>query len=238
MTEKLYYTDMYGREFDATVISAKDEYIVLDRTLFYPTSGGQPNDTGVLKTENGEIHISDVRQEDGEIIHIADDDVSLYKGDKVHGIINWDKRYIHMRYHTAVHIIDGVVNNDYKNGLLTGGQIYDDHARVDFSFDIIDKDLITDIISKAQNIVNSGLKVFQREISRSEALKIPGLSRTEPGRQLIEKLPRVRIIEIENFDFQADGGTHVANTSEVGQIEMLKIENKGKGHKRLSFRLN
>jgi misacylated tRNA(Ala) deacylase len=238
MTEKLYYTDMYGKEFDATVISAEAGNIVLDRTLFYPTSGGQPNDTGILKSENTDTHILDVRQEDGEIIHIADGYVSLDKGDKVHGIINWERRYIHMRYHTAVHIIDGVVNNDYKNGLLTGGQIYDDHARVDFSFDIIDKELINEIIAKAQNIVNSGLRVFQREISRSEALKIPGLSRTEPGRQLIEKLPRVRIIEIENFDFQADGGTHVASTSEVGQIEMLKIENKGKGHKRLSFKLN
>lgn len=238
MTEKLYYTDMYGKEFDASVISAENGSIVLDRTLFYPTSGGQPNDTGILKTINGDIRIVDVRQEDGTIMHIADGPVTLASGDKVHGIIDWEKRYIHMRYHTAVHIIDGVVNNDYKNGLLTGGQIYDDHARVDFSFDIIDKELISEIISKAQDIVDSGLKVYQREIERSEALKIPGLSRTEPGRQLIEKLPVVRIIEIENFDFQADGGTHVANTKEVGQIEMLKIENKGKGHKRLSFKLN
>ncbi len=238
MTEKLYYTDMYGREFDASVVSAENGNIVLDRTLFYPTSGGQPNDTGILKYENGEVRIVDVKQQDGEIIHIADGPEMLKNGEKVHGIIDWEKRYIHMRYHTAVHIIDGVVNNDYSNGLLTGGQIYNDHARVDFSFDIIDKELITEIISKAQNIVNAGLRVFQREISRSEALKIPGLSRTEPGRQLIEKLHVVRIIEIENFDYQADGGTHVANTKEVGQIEMLKIENKGKGHKRLSFKLN
>lgn len=238
MTEKLYYTDMYGREFDASVVFSEDRNIVLDKTLFYPTSGGQPNDTGILKTETGQVRIVDVKQEEGEIIHIADGPVALKKGEKVHGIIDWENRYIHMRYHTAVHIIDGVVNNDYSNGMLTGGQIYDDHARVDFSFDIIDKDLIAEIISKSQKVVDSGLKVFQREISRSEALKIPGLSRTEPGRQLIEKLPVVRIIEIENFDFQADGGTHVANTKEVGHIEMLKIENKGKGHKRLSFRLD
>lgn len=238
MTEKLYYNDMYGREFDASVISVKDNYVVLDKTLFYPTSGGQPNDTGILKTSNGEMKIIDVIQEDGEIRHIADKIENVTPGARVHGVIDWDKRYIHMRYHTAVHIIDGVVNNDYKNGLLTGGQIYDDHARVDFSFDIIDRDLITQIISKAQDVINSGLKVFAREVSGEEALKIPGLARTEPGRQLIEKLPVVRIIEIENFDFQADGGTHVKNTEEVGKIEMLKIENKGKGHKRLSFKLD
>ena len=238
MTEKLYYNDMYGREFDASVISVEDNYLVLDKTLFYPTSGGQPNDTGILKTSNGEMKIIDVIQEDGEIRHIADRIENVTPGAHVHGVIDWDNRYIHMRYHTAVHIIDGVVNNDYKNGLLTGGQIYDDHARVDFSFDIIDRDLITQIISKAQDVINSGRKVFAREISSEEALKIPGLARTEPGRQLIEKLPVVRIIEIENFDFQADGGTHVKNTEEVGKIEMLKIENKGKGHKRLSFKLD
>ncbi len=238
MTEKLYYNDMYGREFDASVISVKDNYVILDKTLFYPTSGGQPNDTGILRTPEGEIKVVDVRQENGEIMHIVDEMVSISPGDHVHGIIDWDKRYIHMRYHTAVHIIDGVVNNDYKNGLLTGGQIYDDHARVDFSFDIIDRELITQIISKAQDVINSGIKVFAREITGEEALKIPGLARTEPGRQLIERLPIVRIIEIENFDFQADGGTHVKNTNEVGKIDVLKIENKGKGHKRLSFKLD
>lgn len=237
MTEKLYFNDMYGTEFDASVISVIDDYIVLDKTLFYPSSGGQPNDTGILKTQKGEIKIVDVRQENGEIMHIADEMKDISPGDSVHGIIDWDRRYIHMRYHTAVHIIDGVVNNDYENGLLTGGQIYGDHARVDFSFDIIDRELITEIISKAQDVINSGLKVFAREISSEEALKIPGLARTEPGRQLMERLPVVRIIEIENFDFQADGGTHVKNTKEVGTLEMLKIENKGKGHKRLSFML-
>ncbi|WP_337860282.1 alanyl-tRNA editing protein AlaXM [Ferroplasma sp.] len=238
MTEKLYYKDMYGKEFDASVIAVNGNDIILDKTLFYPTSGGQPNDTGILKTGNTVINIVDVTQEDGNIIHIASDAGNIAPGDTVHGIINWENRYIHMRYHTAVHIIDGVVNNNYKNGLLTGGQIYNDHARVDFSFDIIDKELVNEIISKAQNVVDSGLNVFEREIPGKEAMKIPGLARTEPGRKLIESLPVVRIIEIENFDFQADGGTHVKNTGEVGKIEIIKIENKGKGHKRLAFMLD
>ncbi len=238
MTERLYYTDMYGREFDAMVVNVIDNKIVLDRTLFYPTSGGQPNDTGILKCDGKEIEIVDVTHEGDEIMHICKSDPGIKKGDHVHGIIDWDNRYIHMRYHTAVHIIDGVVNNDYKNGMLTGGQIYNDHARVDFSFDMIDKELISEIIEKSQKIIDSGLRVFQREISSDEALKIPGLSRTEPGRRLIEQLDKVRIIEIENFDYQADGGTHVKNTSEVGKIEIIKVENKGKGHKRLSFKLN
>jgi misacylated tRNA(Ala) deacylase len=238
MTEKLYYTDMYGKEFDAQVVSVRDNKIVLDKTLFYPTSGGQPNDTGVLKYKKGDISIINVIQEGGDIMHITDNPKGIAPGESVHGIINWENRYIHMRYHTAVHIIDGVVNNDYKNGMLTGGQIYNDHARVDFSFDIIDKDLINEIISRAQKVVDSGLNVFEREMPGNEAMKIPGLARTEPGRKLIENLPVVRIIEIENFDFQADGGTHVKNTKEVGKIEIIKIENKGKGHKRLSFRLD
>ncbi len=238
MTIQLYFTEMYKKEFDATVMNVYDNNIILDQTLFYPTSGGQPNDTGIIKFNDKTIKIIDVKKEGNDILHITDNLNGIKIGDKIHGIIDWDKRYIHMRYHTAVHIIDGVVNNDYKNGLLTGGQIYDDHARVDFSFDIIDKELIEDIIKKSNDIVKKGLNVFQREITREEALKIPGLSRTEPGRELIKKLDKVRIIEIENFDYQADGGTHVKNTNEVGEIEILKIENKGKGHKRLIFKLN
>lgn len=238
MTVQLYFTEMYKKEFDATVIDVYDNNIILDQTLFYPTSGGQPNDTGVIKFNDKNIRIIDVKKDNDNILHIADDASGIKSGDKIHGIIDWDKRYIHMRYHTAVHIIDGVVSNEYKNGLLTGGQIYDDHARVDFSFDIIDKELINDIIKKSNEVINRGLNVFQRDITRDEALKIPELSRTEPGRELIKKLDRVRIIEIENFDYQADGGTHVKNTQEVGKIEILKIENKGRGHKRLSFKLN
>ena len=144
-----------------------------------------------------------------------------------------------MRYHTAVHIIDGVVDNNYDGqGFLTGGQIYDNKARVDFSFDAIDKQLIENIIENANKIVTKGLSVFQREMARDEALKIPGLARTGPGMELIQKLDQVRIIEIDNFDFQADGGTHVANTREVGKIVIQKVENKGKGHKRLAFSLD
>ncbi|MEM0139381.1 MAG: alanyl-tRNA editing protein [Ferroplasma sp.] len=238
MTLKLYYTDMYGTDFDATVVSVKDNEIMLDKSLFYPTSGGQPNDTGILRSGDKIFNIIDVKHEGEDVIHITDVPAALKPGDAVHGTINWDNRYIHMRYHTAVHIIDGVVNNDYKNGMLTGGQIYNDHARVDFSFDLIDRDLIDEIIKRAQNIIDSGKKVFEREMPSAEALKIPGLSRTEPGRKLLEQLDMVRIIEIENFDFQADGGTHVKNTAEVGKIEILKVENKGKGHKRLSFKLD
>ncbi len=238
MTLQLYFTEMYKKEFDATVMDAYDNNIILDQTLFYPTSGGQPNDTGIIKFNDKNIEITDVRKDGNNILHITDSSTGIKNGDKIHGMINWDKRYLHMRYHTAVHIIDGVVSNEYKNGLLTGGQIYDDHARVDFSFDIIDKELINDIIKKSNEVINRGLNVFQRDITRDEALKIPELSRTEPGRELIKKLDRVRIIEIENFDYQADGGTHVKNTQEVGKIEILKIENKGRGHKRLSFKLN
>lgn len=229
---------MYGTEFDAKVVSVDGNKFILDRTLFYPTSGGQPNDTGTVNQDGTTYNVIDVYKEGDDIIHVLDPNSSLTPGAHVHGKIDWDRRYIHMRYHTAVHIIDGVVNNNYSDeGLITGGQIYEDHARVDFDFKEIDREKISKIIDEANDIVNKGLKVFQRDISRDEALNIPGLARTEPGRELIKKLDHVRIIEIENFDFQADGGTHVKNTREVGKIIMGKIENKGKGHKRLNFSL-
>ncbi|WP_048059436.1 alanyl-tRNA editing protein AlaXM [Picrophilus oshimae] len=237
MTERLFWKDMYMKEFDATVLNVNGDEVILDRTCFYPTGGGQPNDTGLLLKDDKKYQVIDVYKNNDDIIHKISGDVPG-RGDKLHGIIDWDRRYSLMRYHTAVHIIDGVVKNYYNDhGMLTGGQLYTDHARVDFDFDDINRELIETIINQSNEIIEKGLNVFEKTLTRDEALAIPDLARTEPGRRLIESLDYVRVIEIEGFDMQSDGGTHVKNTSEVGKIIIKKIENKGRGHKRLEFTL-
>ena len=144
-----------------------------------------------------------------------------------------------MRYHTAIHIIDGVVNRDYSDrGLITGSQIYEDRARVDFDLPGITREMAEEIIGKANEVISSNHNIYAREISSDEAQRIPGLARTAPGRELIKSLDRVRIIDISGFDTQADGGTHVSNTREVGEITFRSIQSKGAHNKRVEFVLS
>jgi misacylated tRNA(Ala) deacylase len=239
MTQKIYLKDSYIKELEATIMSANNNSVILDRTIFYPTGGGQPCDTGILKPVGKEIQYSviETKKSGDEVLHIVSDDSNLQEGEKVLCIINWGKRYMHMRLHTMLHIIDGIVYKKYS-GEITGGQIYDNSARMDFDIPNFTREMLNSIISDSQKIINEGHKVVPKEISREEAMKIEGIARTLPGAQLLEKLETVRIIDIEGFDFQLDGGTHVANTSEVGTISLSKFENKGSHNKRVEFTLS
>jgi misacylated tRNA(Ala) deacylase len=235
MTQLLYLDDPYLKEIDAQIVKADGNKVVLDKTIFYPGGGGQPADTGTILIEGKAMKVLGMEKTDGEVFHVLE--APLEEGTKVHCAIDWEKRYKYMRYHTAIHIIDGVMVKEYGAGLSTGGQIFEDRARVDFDMPQLNRQLAEEIIVKANRVVEQGLSVKIRYLTKDEALKVENLARTEPGRKLIESLDKVRIIDIEGLDFQADGGCHVANTKEVGKITLLGFENKGSHHKRIEIKL-
>ncbi|MGC8652247.1 MAG: alanyl-tRNA editing protein [Candidatus Micrarchaeia archaeon] len=232
MTNKIYLSDPYVLEINAAITGVQGNTITLDRTIFYPTGGGQPCDTGIISN----YKVVDVKKDGDEVVHVLEAEPSLKVGEVVHCAIDWEKRYMHMRLHTALHIIDGIVEKLYQ-GKITGGQIYDDRARIDFDVPNLDRAKAAEILSSAQQIVAENRKVSARFLSKEEAQSIPNLARTEPGADLLATLDSVRVIDIEGFDFQLDGGTHVAGTGEVGSIEMIKYESKGAHNKRIEIAL-
>jgi misacylated tRNA(Ala) deacylase len=238
MTDKLYLKDMYLKEFDASVVKVDGNTVILDKTAFYPTGGGQPNDTGSLIAKDKHYKVVDVKKEGEEVIHILDNADGIAVGDYVHGVINWPNRYAYMRYHTAIHLIDGVVQNNFgSKGFVTGSQIYADKARMDFDMPELQRGLAQEIIDRANDVVKEGRNVVITELPREQALKMPNLVRTEPGRELIQKLDVVRIVEIQGLDMQMDGGLHVLNTSEIGLITLGEFTNKGSRSKRIEVKL-
>ena len=237
MTEKLYFEDSYLKEFEAKVIKVEGNKVYLDRTAFYPAGGGQPNDTGRI-IAGTDIPVIDVIKEGGEVAHVVSDAGGLKEGDSVIGIIDWDKRLAYMRHHTAIHLIDGVVTKAYSDkGLITGSQIYLDRARMDFDMPTLNKDLCQKIIDDSNKEAESGMAVVSRNLSRAEALSIPNIARTAPGRELISKLDVVRVVDIVGLDMQADGGLHVANSKEIGKICFNGFKNNGAHSKRMEIRL-
>ena len=233
MVDKLFWKDQYMKEFDATVV-ASEGGIELDRTAFYPTGGGQPCDFGTLTVDGKRISIADVKKEGDRIIHFAEAGARITTGSAVHGQIDWGRRYAHMRYHTLLHIVDGVVEKHY-NGKVTGGQIYEDRARMDFDIPMMDRQKADEIAAKAQEVIDENHPVTQKFLSVEEAAAIPNLSRTLPGNELLKTLDSIRVIDIEGFDMQLDGGTHVANTSEIGRIRLGSYESRGAHNKRVVF---
>ncbi len=227
-TKKLYLDDPYLKNFEANVIYAKDNEIVLDRTAFYPEGGGQPYDTGKIMNEN-EFSVIEVRKENEYVVHKLDRN---FTGSlNVKGEIDWDRRYAHMRHHTAIHIMSGVLYKKY-NARITGSQIYTDRARMDINYDLKKEDLPV-IEKEANNIVEMNLNVNIKYIKRSEMKQ--DLVRVRED--LLPDVDIIRVIEIEGFDMQADGGTHVRKTGEVGRIVISKYENKGKNNKRIYLNL-
>jgi misacylated tRNA(Ala) deacylase len=236
-TIKLYWKDAYLKEFESIVEKAEGNTIVLKETLFYPTSGGAPNDTGKMTIKGKEYQVVDVTKEGDEIIHVLDEMSDAAPGDAVQGRIDWERRYAVMRYHTALHLLDAVVEKNYSSGKITGGQIFVDRARMDLDMPELNKEVALKIIEQANAIALEGHGVSAREISREEALKIPNLARTEPGRQMIMGMSSIRLVEIEGLDFQMDGGTHVQNTNEIGKMSLNAYENKGAHRKRVDISL-
>lgn len=235
MTEKVYLVDSYLEELEAKVVSVNINDVVLDKTIFYPAGGGQPNDTGLLVINGIEYKVMDLRKNGADIIHVCDKPVTAKSGDIAKCMIDWDRRYPCMRYHSALHTIDGIIEKHYNSGLITGGQIYTDRARIDVDMPDLSREKVIEILEKTNSIAEEGHEISTREISIEEASKIPRLSRTETGRKLLETLKTVRVVVIEDVDTQADGGTHVKNTKELGRIELSKYENKGTRRKRIEI---
>lgn len=235
MTEKLYLQNSYIKETRSKLTSSANKVLEFDRTIFYPTGGGQPCDTGIIRANGKVFNVIEVTKKDDAVLHTIDGELNGVNIEVIQEI-DWNRRYSHMRYHTAIHIIDAVVHHSSgKYGMITGSQIYQDRARVDFDFTDFSRELAEKIIEDSNKVVAEKHPILIREMTSEEALSIPDLARTEPGRELIKRLGVVRVIEIKDVDAQADGGTHVNNTAEVGKINLSGIESKGKRNKRMNI---
>jgi misacylated tRNA(Ala) deacylase len=225
-TDLLYLRDAYLTEFDATVIDVREGAIALDRTAFYPTGGGQAHDTGTLAGAT----VTDVRKEGSLVWHsVADASVSI--GDTVHGVLDWDRRHRLMRTHTALHVLCGVIWNEWHVP-VTGGNMEPLSARMDFEFDPLPEGFGP----RVEELVNAELAadrpIAVSFLPRSTAVMDEDLIRTKVS-MIPESVPEIRVVDIVGLDKQADGGTHVRSTGEVGRIRVVKLENKGKGNKRV-----
>ena len=235
MTELLYYTDAYRREFDATVTGhAPDGGVFLDRTAFYPGGGGQPHDTGVLSAGGQTWTVERVKKAGADVAHYVQGDPPPV-GTAVHGTLDWERRYALMRTHTALHVLCGTVWRDY-GAQVTGGNMEPGSGRMDFEFERMQQELVREIEERVNAEARRNLPVSSRSLPREEAFQIPDLIRTKIN-LLPEGITEVRVVEITGLDLQADGGTHVANTSEIGTIRVVGYESKGKINKRLRIAL-
>lgn len=233
MVKKLYWEDAYTKEFDATVTAVDGKMVALDRTAFYPASGGQLNDMGTILAGSVEYKVIDVKEENDDVWHAIRPE-GLKVGDHAECMIDWGRRYALMRYHTSLHMLCAVVEGRYQ-GSWKGGMIYTDKSHVDFDLPSLNKELAERIITETNAVIKEGHKVYSRFITQQEALSNPTLAKTEPGKELIRKLETVRVVEIENFDIQMDGGTHVGDTVEIGELKLSEFDNKGSHRKRVGF---
>ena len=237
MTELLFLTDAYVSEFDATVTAVTDDGgVVLDRTAFYIGGGGQPCDVGTLTdASGGEFRVTKASRAGGSIVHAIDGSDRPAVGAAVHGAIDWERRYLLMRTHTALHILCGVVWRDY-GALVTGGDMQPGRARMDFELENMSAEFADEVQSRINAEVAEGRDIGVGSLSRHEADAHPDLIRTKIN-LLPAAITEVRTIDIQGLDLQADGGTHVRNTSEVGRIEVVGHESKGRINKRLRIAL-
>ena len=233
MTKLLYLHDHYMKEFEAEVTKVDGKYVVLDKSCFYPQSGGQVTDFGVIKRDDEEFKVVFVKKIGDDLSHEVDRK-GLKVGDKVKSVLDWERRYKLMRVHTAAHIISEVIHKE-TGALITGNQLDIDKVRIDFSLENFNKDKLLEYINKANEIIDEDLQIEVEFMEREEAMKLPQVSKLAMG--LPEYIKEVRIVRIGDFDMQADGGTHVKSTKEIGELEFVKAENKGKNNRRVYFRL-
>jgi len=234
-TETIYLTDSYLKETDAKVIFLENEKVILDKTIFYPEGGGQPTDLGKIIFMNNEYSIKEVKKQDGKILHILDKIPNFKTADSVHLILDWARRYSHMRYHSALHILSKVVYNEF-GAQVSGNQIYADRARMDFTLENLTPEIIQKTEEKANEIISQNRKINILFLNRDEAIKKVDLQRTRID-LLPEQIKIIRVVEIEGFDVDACAGTHVKTTSEIGRLKITKTENKGKGKRRMEIKV-
>lgn len=234
MTELLYQRNAYLREFEALVTAVDHEQngVYLDRTAFYPGGGGQPHDLGLLRVGAAELAVTKVLRGN---LHVIEGPLPEI-GTMVQGVLDWERRYRLMRTHTAMHILCGVVWRDY-GASVTGGNMEPLQGRMDFEFERMQKELVAEIEERINAEVAAAHEVRVRILPREEAFAIPDLIRTKIN-LLPEGIQEVRTVELVGLDLQADGGTHVANTREVGRLRITDYKSKGGINKRIYVELD
>jgi misacylated tRNA(Ala) deacylase len=236
MTEMLYMKDIesnYIREFDAKVVERGFDYVVLDRTAFYPLGGGQPSDIGRLEWPGGSAEVREVTKKEGVRHHLVQNPDLVPEA--VKGVLDWDRRYGHMRMHTAQHIVSGVVYDLWK-ARTVGNQLYHDRSRIDFAPIKFTDEMITELESKTNEILATGAKVEIATENRSELEK-----NVDAQRANLDLLPKsvqeLRVVRVQEYDVCPCAGTHVRSLSEIGRIKVVKKENKGKDRERITYEL-
>lgn len=235
MTDLLYQTDAYLQTFTATVTAQVEGGVVLDRTAFYPGGGGQPNDVGTLVAGEQTWVVHKVGKVGSEAVHFIQGDLPAV-GTTVTGQLDWIRRYQLMRTHTAMHILCGTIFRDY-GAQVTGGNMDPLQGRMDFEFETMRQELVAEIETAINKEVAAARPVLVKILPREEAFQIPDLIRTKIN-LLPEGIREVRTVEIVGLDLQADGGTHVANTREVGHLRVTDYKSKGKINKRIYVELD
>lgn len=236
MTDEISSRDAYQPSTDATVAEIRDEGIVLDRTVFYARGGGQPGDTGVIRWEDGEARVVDTLKSGGEVLHVLGEGAAAPPvGTSVIAEIDWARRHTLMRTHTALHALSGIVFTDY-GAKVTGGNMEPGVARMDFELDGISQEFGREVEAKLNAALQQDHAVHVSFMPRAEALADPDLIRTKVS-LIPETVDPIRVVDIRGLDKQADGGTHVRSTAEVGTVRVVKTESKGKANKRMRIEL-
>lgn len=237
MTNLLYQTDSYLNQFSAviTAVDPDGKSVILDQSAFYPGGGGQPCDFGLIKAGEVEFSVSKVKKQGDDVVHFLGEGQLPEPGTPIDASIDWDRRYKLMRTHTALHILCGVVFRDY-GALVTGGDMEPLAGRMDFEFDRMQAELVHEIEAAVNKEVEAAREIHVNILPREEAFKIPDLIRTKIN-LLPEGIAKVRTVEILGLDLQADGGTHVRSTAEVGKIRVVDYKSKGAINKRIYIAL-
>ncbi len=233
MTELLFLRDAYQRECTSTVVDVRDNAVVLDKTIFYYTGGGQPHDTGVL---GGNV-VVDVRKDGDEVLHYLIEGAALPSvGDVIECSIDWDRRHQLMRTHTAMHVLCGVIWNEWKVP-VTGGNMEPLSARMDFELPEVPEGFLQRVEQLVNEAVSADYPIEVSFLPRDTAVEDEDLIRTKVS-LIPANVKEIRVVDIVGLDKQADGGTHVASTTEVGSVRVVKMENKGKGFRRLRVEIS
>lgn len=233
MTQKLYLDDSYLKECEAEIVKAEGKFVELDKTIFYPQGGGQPSDTGKIFRGKDEFKVVSAKNSEGKVLHETDKE-GLKVGDTVKCVLDWEQRYKYMRMHTSAHIMAQIVLKEL-GALITGNQLGLEETRMDFSVPEFDKELLKSFEGKANEIIEKNLPITVSYEERETALKRPELFRLKDV--LPKNIPILRIVAIGDFDIQADGGTHVKTTKEIGKIRITDFKNKGAENRRIYWKL-
>jgi len=237
MTDMLYMKDIdsnYLREFDAKVVARGFDHVVLDRTAFYPLGGGQPSDTGRLEWPGGKAEVREVTKKDGVKHHLVQNPDMV--PDQVHGVIDWDRRYAHMRMHTAQHIVSGVAYDLWK-ARTVGNQLYHDRSRIDFAPVKFTDEMVAELETRVNDILASGAAVEIVNMHRADLERDVDAQRANLD-LLPKSVQELRVVKVAQFDTCPCAGTHVRSLAEVGRVKVVKRENKGKDRERITYELS